>query len=156
MNNIVYKVLELENSITDLLFQGKNLNNEEIVSLVSEISKLLLKLNNQEILYLLANCSTLHNILDVTDYLKKYKINKKRLQEEKSYKEELKKLNNFVELIRESSLDENEYLYICKKCCIDDIADYLLNNMTNDDIMELSNESDDWNYKLFLYGNLKA
>ena len=156
MNDNVYKILELENNITDLVFQGKDLKDEEITLIVSEITKLLLKLNNQEILYLLANCSTLHNVLDVTDYLKKYKINKKKLKEENSYKEELRKLNNFVELIRESSFDENEYLYICKKCCIDDTADYLLSKMTNNDIMELSNESDDWNYKLFLYGNLKA
>ena len=46
-------------------------------------------------------------------------------------------------------------MYICEKTKVDEVADFLLTNMSNEDIMSLSNETDDWNYKLFLYGNLK-
>ena len=34
-------------------------------------------------------------------------------------------------------------MYICSKCDVDNIANYLLDNMTNEDIMSLSNKSDD-------------
>ena len=47
-------------------------------------------------------------------------------------------------------------MFICSKCSVDDTAKYLLKNMSNEDIMELSNETGDWNYKLFLFENLKA
>ena len=50
---------------------------------------------------------------------------------------------------------EEEYMYICNKCDVDNVASYLLTNMSNEDIMALSWESDDWNYKLFLFENLK-
>ena len=65
-------------------------------------------------------------------------------------------LNNFISLISDSALDETEYMFICSKCDVDNVASYLLSKMSNDDIMKLSKETDDWNYKLFLYGNLKA
>ena len=70
-------------------------------------------------------------------------------------KEAFKKLSYFVERIREASVCEEEYMYICEKTKVDEVADFLLTNMSNEDIMSLSNETDDWNYKLFLYGNLK-
>ena len=46
-------------------------------------------------------------------------------------------------------------MFICNKCEVDNVASYLLDKMSNEDIMTLSQESDDWNYKLFLFENLK-
>ena len=156
MSDNLYKVIEIDNEITDRLLSGDKLTEEEIKNVVSILEKNISKLNNKEILYLLKNGNSIHDIIDVTKYLKKYKINKKELKIENSYKDELRKLNNFIELINDSSIDENEYMYICSKCDVDNVANFLLSNMSNDDIMRLSNETDDWNYKLFLYGNLKA
>lgn len=156
MSDNLYKVIELENEVTDLLLNGYTKETLEVELIINKIEKILSKLNNKELLYILKNGSIIHEFINVSDYLKKYKINKKELKMDNSYKDELKKLNNFIELISESSIDENEYMYICTKCDVDNIASYLLSKMTNEDIMNLSNESDDWNYKLFLYGNLKA
>lgn len=156
MSNNLYKVFELENELTDLLIDGYTNESSEIKIILMKLDKLFPKLNNKELLYLLKNGSSIHEFINVFDYLKKYKINKKELKIDNSYSDELKKLNNFIELISDSSLDENEYMYICTKCDVDNVASYLLSKMSNEDIMRLSQESDDWNYKLFLYGNLKV
>ena len=155
MSDNLYKVIELDNDITDKLMNGIK-HEEEIQDLVLKLEGILPKLNNKEILYILKNGNGIHEVIDVANYLKKYKINKKELMQDKTYSDELKKLNNFIALISDSSIDETEYMYICSKCDVDNVASYLLSKMSNDDIMKLSNESDDWNYKLFLYGNLKA
>ena len=156
MSNTLYRVLEIDNEITSKLLDGYKLTHEEIQIFTIKLEKLLLKLNNNEILYLLKNGNGIHEIIDVVNYLKKYKINKKELMKDNSYTDELKKLNNFVELISDSSINETEYLFICQKCDVDNVANFLLSKMSNNDIMKLSMEIDDWNYKLFLYGNLKA
>lgn len=152
----LYKILDLENDLTDFFYQGKDKLSIEVQEIVSKMEKLLVKLNNKEILYLLKNGTSIHDVLDIVIYLKKYRINKKEINHDNSYKEELKKLNNFIQMVSDASLNENEYMYICMKCDVDNVANYLLSHMSNEDIMILSQESDDWNYKLFLYGNLKA
>jgi len=156
MSDNLYKIFELESELNDLLLNGYKKETEEVKLIISEFERILPKLNNKELLYLLKNGNSIHEFIDVADYLKKYKINKKELKIDNSYSDELKKLNSFIELISDSSIDENEYMYICTKCDVDNVASYLLSKMSNEDIMKLSNETDDWNYKLFLYGNLKA
>ena len=156
MSDNLYKVLELENDLYELDIDNNGIGTDEEKKLISKLDKFLNKLTNNELIYLLNNGTIIHQVLDVLMYFKKYKINKKEIKENKSYKEELNKLNNFIENIRDSVLNEEEYMYICSKCDVDNVANFLLNNMSNEDIMSLSNESNDWNYKLFLYGNLKA
>ena len=156
MSDNLLKAIEIDNEITDMLINGLNSKDEIMQRFTLKLSKILEKLNNKEILYLLQNGNGIHEIIDVLNFLKKYKINKKELELDNSYTDELKKLNNFIELINDSSINEDEYMYICSKCDVDNVASFLLSKMSNDDIMKLSNETDDWNYKLFLYGNLKA
>ena len=153
MSQELNKILMYDDDIKKLLLSNNQLKIKEIVS---KIEKILNKLNNIEILYLLKNNYYLHDYIDVCLYLKKYKINKKEIKENNSYKEELINLNNFISYVSDCSINEEEYMYICNKCEVDNIANYLLSNMSNLEIMELSNESNDWNYKLFLYGNLKS
>lgn len=155
MNENLLKVYNLEEKLETLLEKGIDATNIECEKLVLTISNLLHKLNNDELLELLLNANSLHRVIDVTAYFKKYKINKKKIKSENLYKEAFKKLSSFVERIRYASVCEEEYTYICNKCDVDSISDYLLTNMSNEEIMELSNESDDWNFKLFLFGNLK-
>ena len=156
MSDNLYKVMKYDEKITDMLICGYQIDDLKINNLVLKLKKILLKLNNKELLYILRNGNSIHEVIDVASYLKKYRINKKELKIDNSYKDELKKLNNFISLISDSALDETEYMFLCSKCDVDNVASYLLSKMSNDDIMKLSKETDDWNYKLFLYGNLKA
>lgn len=155
MNENLQKIMDLEDKLSIMLEDGIDTTNVECEKVVFKISKLLEKSNNDDLIYLLLNGDYIHMVIDVTAYFKKYKINKKKIKSENLYKEEFKKLSAFVERIRYASICEEEYMYICQKCNVDEVAAYLLQNMPNEDIMSLSQESDDWNYKLFLYGNFK-
>lgn len=155
MSENLRKIIDLEEQLS-FSFDKSNITTDlEVENIVLKISKLLEKINNEELIYLLLNGEEIHKVLDITIYFKKYKINKKKIQTENSYKEAFKKLGLFVERIREASISEEEYMFICKKTEVDNVASYLLDKMSNEDIMTLSQESDDWNYKLFLFENLK-
>ena len=155
MSENLRKIIDLESKLGLLLEDGIDTTDTKCESLVLSISNLLKKISNDDLIYLLLNGDYIHTVIDVTAYFKKYKINKKKIKEENLYKESFKKLSLFVERIRSASVCEEEYMYICNRCDVDNIASYLLTNMKNEDIMALSQESDDWNYKLFLFENLK-
>lgn len=155
MSENLRKIIDLESKLGILLEDGIDTTDVKCESIVLSISNLLKKINNDELIYLLLNGDYIHTVIDITAYFKKYKINKKKIKEENLYKESFKKLSLFVERVRTASVCEEEYMYICNKCDVDNIANYLLTNMKNEDIMALSNETDDWNYKLFLFENFK-
>ena len=155
MSENLDKVLKLENKLASLIQDGISTTDTKCEKVVLQIARLLSKIDNQELLYLLDNEYCIHEVIDVTAYFKKYKLNKKEIKKNNSYVEEFNKLSLFVEEIREKSICEDEYLYICYKCDVDGASDYLLSNMSNEDIMKIANQSDDWNYKLFLFENLK-
>ncbi len=155
MSENLHKVLKLEDKLASFIEDGINTTDTKCEEVVLQIAKLLDKIDNNELLYLLDDENCINNVIDITAYFKKYKLNKKEIKENNTFIEEFKKLSSFVEDVREKSVCEEEYLYICYKCDVDKVATYLLNNMSNEDIMSLANESDDWNYKLFLFENLK-
>ena len=162
MSDNLKRILILEDKLGEYL-ENNNLDiytvdrkSEEYVKITDEIAKLVDHLNNDELIYLLNNGTLIHDVLDVANYFKKYKVNKKKLKEDNTYKEAFKKLNSFVERICDASLSDEEYRFICYKCDVDGVSEYLLKNMENQDIMELSKETDDWNYKLFLFSKFKA
>lgn len=152
MSDYLMKVMNLEYELEEFIEENIQF---DLQTIISKIEKLLKKLTNDELIYVLNNAYYLHEYLNVADYFKKYKINKEEIKENNSYLETFKKVINFLERIKEASSCDEEYHYICFKCDIDNISKYLLKKMNNVDIMQLSNESDNWSYKLFLYGNLK-
>ena len=145
------KILKLETKLEDLDID----NEDKRDSILLQISNLLDKIDNMELLDLYSEPYVLNSFINIPLYFKKYKLDKKKLKEDNSYKEEFKKVNLLIEELREKSNNEEDYLFLCYKCDVDNVASYLLKNMSNEDIMELANSSDDWNYKLFLFENLK-
>ena len=152
MSEYLKQLIILDNKVEE----KEDLKADDSLEIINKMSSLLKHLNNDELLYVLNNLVCIHQVIDVDAYFKKYKINKKKLKEENSYKEAFQRLSSFVERIQDASLSEYEYQYICKLCDVDNVSDYLLKNMDNNSIMELSKESDDWNYKLFLFSNFKS
>ena len=96
MSDNLYKVFELENDLTDLLLDGCNKETFEVQVIIIKLNKILAKLNNRELLYLLKNGSSIHEVVDIANFLKKYRINKKELQIDNSYSDELKKFANYI------------------------------------------------------------
>ena len=110
MSNYLYRVLDLENDLSELYFHNQDLQSDEGKKIISQMEKLLAKLNNFELIYLLKNGTIIHQVLDILVYFKKYKINKKELKENNSYKEELNNLNSFIEEINKSVWNEDEHM----------------------------------------------
>ena len=104
MSDNLYKILSFENDMAEGFYDQKG--DDYLMNLINKINKILPKLSNQEIMYLLKNGDIIHKYTNVLDYLKKYKINKTKLKQEKNYKEELEKLNNFIELVSDSAYDD--------------------------------------------------
>ena len=145
------KILKLETKLEDLDID----NEDKRDKILLQISNLLDKIDNMELLDLYSEPYILNGFINLPLYFKKYKLDKKKLKEDNSYKEEFKKVSLLVEEIREKCGNEEEYLFLCYKCDVDNVASYLLKHMSNEDVMELANETDDWSYKLFLFENLK-
>ena len=152
MDKNLEKILKLEKEIGSMLVSNIDITNVDLEKKVLRVKKLLEKINNDDLLYLFSYASPLHEVIDITNYFKKIELVKKEIKKNNAYQAELSK---FVEKVRYIAVNEEEYLYICYKCDVDNVASYLLNHMSNEDIMELSNKSNDWDYKLFLFGNLK-
>lgn len=155
MSDKIKKIMNLESKLALRLENGIDTQDIKTEKIVLTISNLLKKLSNKELLYLLPKVEYIHRVIDMTAYFKKYELNKEEIEKERLFLAEFKKLENFIEEIRDVSICEEEYAYICKMCDIDEVANYLLNNMTNEEIMQRANTEDDWNYKLFLFGFLK-
>ena len=151
MSSSYKKILKLETELEDLDIDNEDKRDKILV----QISNLLDKIDNMELLDLYSEPYLLNGFINVPLYFKKYKLDKKKLKEDNSYKEEFKKVSLLVEEIRDKCDNEEEYLFLCYKCDVDNVASYLLKHMSNEDIMELANETDDWSYKLFLFENLK-
>ncbi len=153
MSSSYKKILKLETELEDLTFNDEDTNKRDKILL--QISNLLDKIDNMELLDLYSEPYALNAFINVPLFFKKYKLDKKKLKEDNLYKEEFKKVSLLVEDLREKCNNEEEYLFLCYKCDVDNVATYLLKHMSNEDIMELANATDDWSYKLFLFENLK-
>ena len=112
MSDNLKKVLILEDKLEEYL-ENNNLHiytidreSEEYVKIKDELARLINHLNNDELIYLLNNGTLIHDVLDVANYFKRYKVNKKKLKEDNTYKEAFKKLNIFVERICDASLSD--------------------------------------------------
>ena len=151
MSSSYKKILKLETELEYLDIDNEDKRDKILV----QISNLLDKIDNMELLDLYSEPYLLNGFINVPLYFKKYKLDKKKLKEDNSYKEEFNKVNLLVEEIREKTNNEQEYLFLCYKCDVDNVASFLLKHMSNEDIMNLANETDDWSYKLFLFENLK-
>ena len=96
MSENLKKIIVLEEKLDDYLKDGIDTTDVECEKVVLEIANLLSSLSNDELIYLLLNSDSIHQVIDVTAYFKKYKINKKKINQENSYKDEFIKLNSFV------------------------------------------------------------
>ena len=75
------EILKIEDEL-GYLFEDKELiNDNEAKKIGDKLLRLLKKLNNDELLYLLDNVIYIHQVVDITRFFKKYKINKKEIKE---------------------------------------------------------------------------
>ena len=83
------KILKLETKLEDLVINNEEDKRDKILL---QISNLLDKIDNIELLDLYSEPYALNEFINVPLYFKKYKLDKKKLKEDNSYKEEFKKV----------------------------------------------------------------
>lgn len=123
---------------------------------VEKAHSLFLNMNNEELLISLLSTEHICHIVDIFDYFNPFLINVDYLLKHPERRLEA----YYVTLSNHQSLKDilinPYYLQRLEEInCFEEIEKFILSNMSNKQIIELSNKSKDWNEKLYLYGYLK-
>ena len=162
MNENINNLLVIDQEIRDFTRDNYELPEDEFNELFEEnkyierAKKLLNKLNSKELIEVIKRSEYIWSYLDLGYYMRKYPIDKAYLKlNNDKYIEEYKNLQKFSFHISELANDFDEFYRYANILDIDGVEEYLLSNMPNNQIYELSNETNDWNQKLFYFSFLK-
>ena len=162
MNENINSLLIIDQEIRDFTRDNYELPDNEFNELfdkkkyIPQAQSLLKKLNSKDIIEVVKRSEYLWTYLDLGHYIRKYPIDKVYLKNNNDkYIEEYKNLQNFSMHISELSNNFEEFYRYATILDIDGVEEYLLSNMPNSQIYELSNETNDWNQKLFYFSFLK-
>ena len=161
------KLLDLDKEISAFFtkhtkydYFEKELNKEWSIhgnDFVKRADDILSTMDNEELLYALLGTKTIEKIIDVCKYFKPYKINVEYLKEHPEKAKEYY-IDNLMQqdAIKSKSINKYYYKAIMNLNNFDEIEKAILSNMSNDDLMELANSSNDWREKLYFYGFIKS
>ena len=163
MSDKLEKLLNIDYLISTFDINNRDLSDFELrckfedSGLVDKALKLLSTMNNNDVIESFKRSEFLFKYIDYSRFFKKIRLDKKRIKEENSYLEEYKRITDLLDILiikcHESICDSNQILDLLG---FDNILDYLLTEMSNDDIMELATSSTDWEDKLYYYAYLKV
>ena len=115
------------------------------------------KMNNSELMYSLLGTNEVHYLVDIFKYFKPFKININELKKhpEKAMEFYIENLTQ-QKAIRNTAINDYYYDRIKELNYFDEIEKVILSYMSNDELMELANNSKDWYEKLYYYGFIKS
>lgn len=162
MNKYLNDLLIIDQEIGELFYLNDNLNDNELnnkfeeKNYINKALKLLEKLSSKNILELIKRSKYLNSFIDLKKFIKKYPINKTYLSHNKDqYIEEYKKLRKTCFYLSDISLDYNEFREYMNVLDVDNVEEYLLKHMPNDQIYKLTLETGEWDEKLYLFSYFK-
>lgn len=162
MDKDLNDLLIIDQKIGDFYYDNTNLTDDEFVekfynmNYIDKALKKVKKLSGNKVLELLKRSNYIKDFIDLKKFLKPYKINKKYLKEnQEMYIEEYKKLRRTCFLISDISSNDCDFEEYMDALDIDNIEEYLLKNMPNEQIYKLSLETGIWDEKLFYFSFLK-
>ena len=162
MNEDINNFLIIDQEIRDFTRDNYELSEDEFNTLfdkkkfVSRAKKILNKLNRKELIEAIKRSEYIWSYLDLGYYIKRYPIDKAYLKKNSDkYLYEYKELQKFCMHVSELTNDYKEFYQYANILDIDGVEEYLLSNMPNDQIYELSKETNDWIQKLFYFSFLK-
>lgn len=162
MNKYLNDLLIIDQEIGELFYLNDNLNDNELnnkfeeKNYINKALKLLEKLSSKNILELIKRSKYLNSFIDLKKFMKKYPINKTYLLHNKDqYIEEYKKLHKTCFYLSDISLDYNEFREYMNVLDVDNVEEYLLKHMPNDQIYKLALETGEWDEKLYLFSYFK-
>lgn len=162
MNDNLNKILLIDQDIQSFIMDNIEMSEEEFEEefakkkFVSKAIRVLNKMSRYDLIEAIKRCRYIWKFVDLNKFIKKYPINKKYLKENKDkYIEEYHKLRNTCFSICDLSNDYNEFQKYLDSLDIDNVEEYLLTNMPNEQIYALACESTDWSQKLFYFSFFK-
>ena len=162
MNKNLNDLLIIDQEIGDFLYENDGLPDIEITNkfekkgYIDKALKLISKLSSKNIIELLKRSRYLNEFIDIKQFIKKYPLNKTYLKHNKEmYIEEYRKLENICMHFSRISLNYKEFQEYMDVLDTDGVESYLLENMPNEQIYELSRDTTDWDRKLFYFSYFK-
>ncbi len=162
MDRKLNDLLMIDQKIGDFYYENNDLDDNQFMekfektNYVDKALKIISKLSGKNVLELLKRSRYLNDFIDMKKFLKPYRINKKYLKENKEmYIEEYKRLKNTCYMIGDIAIDNYDFAEYMDALDIDNIFEYLLHNMPNEQIYALANETNIWDEKLFYFSFLK-
>ena len=163
MNKNLNDLLIIDQEIGDFLYQNSNLNDDELntkfeeQNYVGKALKIINKLSSKNVIELIKRSSYLNSFIDIKKFIKKYPLNKSYLKKNKElYLEEYHKLRNICYYFSDIANNYQEFQEYMDIIDADNVESYLLENMPNEQIYSLSNETADWSQKLFYFSFFKV
>ena len=162
MSEEINNLLIIDQEIRDFTRDNYELSEEEFNSLfdkkkfIAKAKRILNKLNNKELVEAIKRSEYIWSYIDLGYYIKKYPIDKNYLKNNSDkYLDEYKNLQKFCLHVSELTNNYEDFFKYADILDIDGAEEYLLKNMPNEQIYELSQETDDWVQKLFYFSFLK-
>ena len=162
MNENINNLLIIDQEIRDFTRDNYELSEEDFNNLfekkkfISKAKRILNKLNRKELVEAIKRSEYIWDYIDLGYYIKKYPIDKAYLKKNSDkYLDEYKNLQKFCMHVSELSNNYKEFYQYADIIDIDGAEEYLLSNMPNEQIYELSKETNDWIQKLFYFSFLK-
>ena len=162
MDRNLNSLLLIDQKIGDFFYENEDLSDEELnnkfesLNYINKALRILEKLSSKNVLELLKRSIYLTSFIDLKKFIKKYPLNKSYLKKNKDmYIEEYKKLRNTCFYLSSIAMDNKDFLEYMKAIDADNVEKYLLENMPNSQIYELSKDTNEWEEKLFYFSFLK-
>lgn len=162
MDKNLNSLLIIDQKIGDFFDENESLSDKELnnkfdqMNYINQALKIINKLSNKNVIELLKRSRYLPSFIDIKKFIKKYPLNKTFLRKNKDlYLDEYKKLRNMCFYLSNISIDYNDFLEYMKILDADNIEKYLLENMPNEQIYELSKDTGLWEEKLFYFSFFK-
>ena len=162
MDKNLNDLLIIDQEIGDFFYENEELTDNELnmkfeeKNYINKALKIISKLSSKNVIELLKRSRYLNSFIDLKKFIKKYPLNKTYLKEHQDmYLEEYHKLRKMCFYLSDIAIDYNEFLDYMKILDTDNIESYLLSHMPNEQIYELSQETDEWDEKLYYFSFLK-
>ena len=162
MNKNLNQLLLIDQEIGDFLYQNVNASDEELQesfekkNYIGKALRIINKLSSKNVIELLKRSTYLNNFIDIKKFIKKYPLNKKYLKDnQEMYLDEYHKLKNICYYFSDIANDYTEFQEYMNVIDADKVEYYLLKHMSNQQIYLLSQETSDWEQKLYYFSYLK-
>lgn len=162
MDKNLNNLLMIDQEIGEFFYENNDLSDSELSSefekkdYVNRSIKLIKKLSSKNVIELIKRSRYLNSFIDLKKFVKKYPLNKKYLKTNKSeYIEEYRKLQKICFYLSDIAKDYREFHEYMQVLDADNVEDYLLKNMPNEQIYTLASETGLWEEKLYFFSYFK-